>query len=563
MYVVPLRVGLGLVTCLASVLATPIAHAQNAGTQPGALRAPLESAGRCTECHSGLEDGRAQPYLAADTWAPSMMANASRDPLFLATLTVAEQDSPGVGTVCLRCHSPGGFTAGRATPGLGTRLDPVEGDIDGVHCDACHRSVVPAGDRNAPYLSNAQIFYEDAPAPGEQPRRHGPRTDPFMSPRHPSVGSAFIRDARMCGQCHDVDHPNNRRVGADGRDTGRPFPLQSTYSEWAQSDFARRATPETCQTCHMPLVAGAALPATRIPNAPVRAMQRRHDFVGANEWGMALLRAAFPGEIDAEFDAARTRTRDFLRAAATLAITASPRETAAGSSASLTVRVTNLSGHKLPTGYEDARVMWLQVQVGDRVVSGAYQNDERAPDAQARVYQFVPGVFAAGRVAPSDFVARHNTVIEDTRIPPLGMRPDERTSPVGRDYSGGPNGALRNYDDATFTLPMPTLPGPATVTVRLMYRTTTRHYVEAIANANRTDDRGRTLLRLYNASGRAAPFAMATATVSINVTPTSPPADDGGCGVRPRPRSSGGLAGLLLGLLAIRRRNRPRVLRRD
>ena len=38
----------------------------------------------------------------------------------------------------------------------------------------------------------------------------------------------------------------------DGRDTGVAFPLQSTYTEWAQSDFARRAQPETCQSCHMP-----------------------------------------------------------------------------------------------------------------------------------------------------------------------------------------------------------------------------------------------------------------------------------------------------------------------
>jgi hypothetical protein len=45
----------------------------------------------------------------------SMMGNTLRDPLFLAALTVAEQDRPGVGDWCLRCHTPPGSWA--AAPG--------------------------------------------------------------------------------------------------------------------------------------------------------------------------------------------------------------------------------------------------------------------------------------------------------------------------------------------------------------------------------------------------------------------------------------------------------------
>ncbi len=520
-----------------TALSQPMPH----GTQPGTLVTPLSPAERCTECHAGATTASGERYMAGDTLAASMMANAARDPLFLATLTVAEQDAPGVGTVCLRCHTPSGFTAGRATPGTGSALSALDGDIDGVHCDTCHRSIIPTGVEGAPFLTNAQLYYSDAPA-DMIPSRFGPRGDPMTSPRHPSMGSAFIRDARLCGQCHDIDHPANHRLTADGRDTGVALPVQSTYTEWAQSDYARRSSPETCQTCHMREITGDALPSTRIPGAPPRAGQRRHEFVGANEWGIAMLKAAFPGERDDQYDLLRTRTQEYPRTAARVEVTGSLTG-AAGSTVSVPVRVTNLSGHKLPTGYEDARLMWLQVQVGDRVVSGAFMGDELVEDSQARVYRFQAGHFENGAVTRSDFIVRHNTVMEDTRIPPLGMRADDRTAPVGRDYSGGPDGTLRNYDDARFNVTLPTGVTSVPVTVRLMYRTTTKHYVETIANANRTDDRGRNLLAAWNASGRAAPFVVAETTVMATVTPAAAP-EEGGCSASKGRGSTAALAAL-------------------
>ena len=66
------------------------------------------------------------------------MANAVRDPLFLAALTVSEQDAPGSGAFCLRCHTPKGFVKSHAT-GVGAALDAD--DQQGVDCEACHRSV--------------------------------------------------------------------------------------------------------------------------------------------------------------------------------------------------------------------------------------------------------------------------------------------------------------------------------------------------------------------------------------------------------------------------------------
>ncbi len=66
-----------------------------------------------------------------------MMANAGRDPIFWATMAIAEQDFDGSGDLCIRCHSTGGWYGGRSTPTDGSGL--TAGDADGVDCDTCHK----------------------------------------------------------------------------------------------------------------------------------------------------------------------------------------------------------------------------------------------------------------------------------------------------------------------------------------------------------------------------------------------------------------------------------------
>src|SRR5690242_11677956 len=82
------------------------------GTKPGDLAFPnFSDADACASCHGGGISGDTS-FLASDTWAGTMMANAARDPVFFAALAVANQDKPGVGTYCLRCHSPTAFVSG-------------------------------------------------------------------------------------------------------------------------------------------------------------------------------------------------------------------------------------------------------------------------------------------------------------------------------------------------------------------------------------------------------------------------------------------------------------------
>src|SRR5690606_8672652 len=83
------------------------------GTQPG-LAHVIEDPIGCSGCHGSWDPSSgAADFIAYNTWSGSMMAHATRDPVFWAALDVANADIPGVGDFCLRCHTPQGWLAGR------------------------------------------------------------------------------------------------------------------------------------------------------------------------------------------------------------------------------------------------------------------------------------------------------------------------------------------------------------------------------------------------------------------------------------------------------------------
>jgi hypothetical protein len=101
---------------------------QQPGTQPGEV-SNLESPDKCDNCHGGYNTSTEPAF----NWRGSMMANAGRDPIFWATVAVAEQDFDGAGDLCIRCHSTAGWLAGRSTPTDGSGL--AAGDSDLPHDD--------------------------------------------------------------------------------------------------------------------------------------------------------------------------------------------------------------------------------------------------------------------------------------------------------------------------------------------------------------------------------------------------------------------------------------------
>jgi hypothetical protein len=418
--------GAALVVVVGIVYAADIVpnEIQQPGTQPQEI-GNLESPDKCDNCHGGYNE-LVEP---AFNWRGSMMANAGRDPIFWATLAVAEQDFDGAGDLCIRCHSTAGWLAGRSTPTDGSGLSGSDGD--GVECDFCHKMTNPddselRGEQFDPFIANqdGEGYYGSGMASmwaGSE--KLGPYDDPVA--RHQFLQSSFHRSQDFCGTCHDVSNPavgdlapNNGTqdtadsVSAsgvygspvDGKAAFNNLPFQygiveRTYSEYRSGALSGLPVSEggpdgtlipgelkagailvayesaatagtggnyadgtprtfTCQTCHMRPVEGQGC---NKKGAPVRTDLPLHDMTGGNYWMPEAIKYLDPlGKLRlgggltalqiAALDAGATRAKKQLNQAVALSVTGN------------TVRVLNLTGHKLISGYPEGRRMWLNIK---------------------------------------------------------------------------------------------------------------------------------------------------------------------------------------------------------
>jgi hypothetical protein len=609
---------------------------QQPGTQPLEVT-NVGDAAQCDNCHGGY-DLAVEP---AHGWKGSTMALAGRDPLFWATVAVAEADFPGAGDLCIRCHSPRGWTEGRSTPTDGSAL--TEADAHGVECGFCHRLTAPdgaehTGVQNPPFLARAPT----SPPVGfhgsgmyvlsGNNEYHGPYADAVA--RHATVRSNFLRSSAACGTCHDVSNPVTGDLAPGngamlplppGTFSGRPGApvtqkaaflvephrygaVERTFGEHAASSFAslrvqdypnlprdlrdgsieaaHRAatralpsgdyedgTPRTfsCQTCHMPATVGKGANKRDVrvrPDLPL------HDMTGGNRWiHDAILWLAQRGRLPignaldatqlAAIASAQARVDETLGRAAAL-------QPVGGQ-----VRVVNLTGHKLLTGFPEGRRLWLNVRwrAADGTLvreDGAYgplqvQLDGRAlgvesildlHDPNLRIYHAEPGISAdwaqalvgtglpaslpidydrrtgavgltlgdvaalpSGSAVPSLHFVLNDRVVHDTRIPPYGFSYDQALArsalpvPAGQYGAPGPGGVYEHWDEAPLAPPA----GAAQAEIRLLYQPTSWEYVQFLYLANdgssaHLASTGRDLLDAWLATGMAAPQVVATSS---------------------------------------------------
>lgn len=401
---------------------------QMPGTQPGEV-GTLESPDRCDNCHQDSDP----VVTVAHDWRGSMMAHAGRDPLFWATLAIAEQDFDGSGDLCIRCHTMGGWQAGRSTPTDGSALTNADA-AEGVSCDTCHKMTNPdnsehLGVQNHPFIANnqgtpAEGFYGNAMLSlfGDADKL-GPYDD--AEARHQWQQSQFHRSVDFCGSCHDVSNPV---VGDLAPNNGHQLPLpigqfdgqlntvenprnitdkaafknppykygvvERTYSEYKASLLSQTLVSDyatlpsdlqdgsiknardaallagtggnyadgtnryfSCQTCHMQATQGLG---GNKNGVPVRNDLPSHDLTGGNYWipeviqymdaqntlllGTGLTSAEIAGMNDGI-----VRAKNNLESAANLVLNGN------------TLKVINLTGHKLISGYPEGRRMWLNI----------------------------------------------------------------------------------------------------------------------------------------------------------------------------------------------------------
>lgn len=535
-----------LLTCVALIV--PGAHAQIPlpGTQPGDLvNWPLIAPSNCSSCHGAYVAGR--DYEPYDSWAGSMMANSARDPLFWAAVDIANQDIPGSGELCIRCHSPKAWLEGRSSTPDGSAMlgypDEPDNDFEGIDCHFCHRMYEGPG--GTPFTQNGQYWVDDG-TPTEEPARRGPYAQSFAP--HPSAKSDYHSSSEFCGTCHDLRNPLQNLLDEQGVDTGRLFPEQTTYTEWEQSAFATEGT--SCQDCHMPpaevdpaFACSSFNPARPTDTPGDDAPVYRHDLTGANTFMLEVLKGEYGAALNRteEYQAGIDRAIASLQGAATIALQTGT-VAVTGDSLDVDITVTNLTGHKLPTGYPEGRRMWIELVATDVLgvpffVSGDYDDATATltSDPQLRIYETHHGAHGDG---PGFHLVLNNRIYSDTRIPPRGFRPDIDTEPLGRTYPVQPDSTLAHWDDASFRVPIPEgVQGPVQVRATLRYQTASRDYIEFLRDENvsgpdphdrnypAAPNRGQKMHDLWAQYGKSAPVDMVTADTVVPVrVPPDPPA---------------------------------------
>jgi len=608
---------------------------QMPGTQPLEIQA-FDPSSNCELCH-GQYDPAVEPF---ETWSGSMMAHASRDPLFWGAMAVAESDFDGSGDLCLRCHTPVGWYDGRSTPTDGSSL--VGDDFDGVTCELCHKLTNPdnsehIGVMNPPFIANDGGMPPTAWVGSSETslydgfERLGPYSNPFAF--HGWLQSTYHRDSALCGTCHDLSNP---LTGDLANNNGAQTPLapgqfsgvlgsplatkaafknaphkfgvdQRTYSEHVASPFenmqvakflelpatmrkgsllraynlAKASTPTgdyedgttrnfTCQTCHMAPVEGYGC---GLLGTPLRTDVPKHDLTGGNYWAPdAILYLDAQTRLTggngltltqiAGMQSGKQRAIENLEHSAALSVSGN------------TLRVTNLTGHKLISGYAEGRRMWLNVRWYNASNVLVREDGEYGPlntiingqpavvdtildanDPNTRIYEaqmaitqdwaaelislgvsstlpltFDPTTGAVtktlGQVAAQApgtsqktfHLVLNNYVKSDNRIPPYGMSYDEAVErnivPVPANQYGNPTtgGTYLNYDDVALNPPA----GAVRADIKLMYQPTSWEYIQFLDLANPGTNtflqaKGDDVLEAWQQTGMAAPVVMTEA----------------------------------------------------
>ena len=491
------------------------------GTQPGEGGIELAKVAQCAMCHGGTKNGVADPLFS---WQGGMMAQAARDPVFRAALAIANQDVKAVGEYCIRCHAPRGWLEGRSKSADGALLTAE--DMHGVSCEVCHHLVDPKSPeaprfarKVPPGYGNGMIVVDPANAV------RGPYPPTTGAMPHAMIQSSYQASSELCANCHNVSNP----LQASDVNTQPPHAyghIERTYSEWALSDFAKKESLKTCQDCHFPTVTGGGQ-ASKF-GSPQRDHFVRHGAVGGSTWVQAAVAALWEGDrmVSREaLDNGVRRGREMLRSAASLTLDAAEK--------TARIRVTNLTGHKLPSGYPEGRRMWLNVRFlaasgallaevgryGDKedTLSGKKVTAPTLLDPDAtRVYECKPGISPAQakklkkKPGASFHFVLNDVTTHDNRIPPRGYRKaafaEHLAAPVGAEYADG-----QHWDDVEVSVPA----GTAKVEARLMYQSVSWEYLKFLVEENRTDDAGRKLYEVWTRTGRCPPEVMATAARAV------------------------------------------------
>jgi hypothetical protein len=463
-------------------------------------------------CHNGLTTPSGEDVSIGVSWRASMMAHSSRDPYWQGAVRREAIDHPehaaAIEDECSICHMPMTTYPARAAGGLGKvfahlpiggrSTDPLA--ADGVSCTVCHQ-ITNERLGTPESFTGGYVLNVAAPA-GPQPmfgpfevddgRTRVMRSATGLSPTE----SIHVRRSELCATCHTLF---TTALGTDGRAIGR-LPEQVPFLEWQHSSYNNE---RSCQDCHMPPVAEPT-PIASVLGEPREGLSR-HTFLGGNFFMLRMLNryrndlgvTAPPHELEA---AAMATERQLRADTAAIRITDARRT---GSSATFSVIVENLTGHKLPTGYPSRRA-WLHVTVRDTTGQVLFESGAVAPtgaiagnanDEEPARYephyaeirsadevQIYESIMVDQKGTPTTGLLQGVRYVKDNRLLPRGF--DKATASADVAVHGAATGDAdfqAGGDRVSYVIDVSKAQGPITADVELRFQTISFRWARNLA----------------------------------------------------------------------------------
>ncbi|MFC1837679.1 hypothetical protein ACFLYW_03260 [Thermodesulfobacteriota bacterium] len=485
--------------------------------------------GNCAFCHTELLDSAGNDMSISGHWQSTMMANAAKDPLWLAKVSSEVKRNPALKEVieekCATCHMPMAWTQaykqGDERLVLGNGLlnpghDLNKAAMDGVSCSLCHQ----VRDENLGQKESfSGKFIIDTGKKAPEREIFGPYKDPVEKIMRQSVGftpkyGPQTNDSALCATCHTLYTPF---VDAQGNVAGE-FPEQTPFLEWKYSDFGVNSNRrydigenpgqgKICQECHMPHSdAGPVRIAEWTPKGTgFKDHFSQHHFVGGNVFMLNIMQDNISSlQLTAPSDRIEdTRERTMLQLQSETAGLELTELMSRGNEITAELQVNNKVGHKFPSGIPTRR-SWIHFLVED--ASGQMVFESGKPLADGRIagndadddimsyephydvitqpgqVQIYEGVMLNTDNAVTYTLLRAAKYAKDNRLLPIGF--DKNAVPqdiavfgaalTDEDFTGG-------SDQVTYRIDTSGYRGPYTITARLLFTAVSYPFVKDLA----------------------------------------------------------------------------------
>lgn len=460
------------------------------------------TSGNCTICHREMEDQAGNNVSTDIMWRASMMANASKDPYWQATVKSQIINVPGLTEViedkCATCHMPMARFSAAQEGEKGEIFDQGFADPDhprhpfayeGVSCTLCHQIEGGNFGQESSFSGHFQI---DAELPHGSRLAYGPYPAAEKDAEIMAGASGFlpeeashVNSSALCAVCHTLYTPFVNEEG----EVGGSFPEQVPYLEWRHSEFAES---KECQDCHMPIAEGGVVISTT--SSQPRSPFYQHLFIGGNAYVLRIFHD-FGEEIGVTASAEHFKRKiyDTLNQlqtnAAQLDIEAVTME---DSRLKIEISVENHTGHKFPTAFPSRRA-WIHVVVQDGkgatiFESGGYDEDgsilendnDNDPAAFETHYntlnhedqvQIYEAILNDVQGETTTVLLHAASFIKDNRLLPRGF--DKKTADADIQVFGAAleDGDFRGgRDKVTYLVDVDEGEGPFRITARLLYQ---------------------------------------------------------------------------------------------